>query len=339
MIHKNQFDAALVPHFRDIVKKIYSKMLPVQQKSAEILKEKLSNAAVWQTRTCPVCGCADNLPLSEGAYHYGVQVVQCEACGFSYSLKVLTETHDKWMYETNESFYEIYLQLKKEPVYKSLEQTKAQYIIQAASQFVHQKGHFLDVGSAVGSVISAAQANGWHATGVEVNPLFLKESKSKGLNVVSGFFPDALSAQYHAQFQAISMLDVLEHMVDPITFLESAKPFIAPDGVVLIQVPNLNSLYIQLDGEQNTNYCIGHWSYFTPESLNATLEKAGFENLFLETYISEFDKVQQFPESDIQYKVQQLTGQTLQHIDELSIDWLHEHLLGYKIFGVYKLKA
>ncbi|MEK7990293.1 MAG: class I SAM-dependent methyltransferase [Thiotrichaceae bacterium] len=339
MITKNNFDAALIPHFREIVKNIYSKMSPVQQEFAETLKDKLSNPDVWQTRTCPVCGSSENTPLFEGTYNYGVQVVQCKACGFSYSLKVLTESHDKWTYETNESFYKIYLQLKKEPVYKKLEQTKAQYIIQAANQFVSQKGDFLDVGSAVGSVISAAQADGWDATGVEVNPLFLKESRSKGLNVIPGFFPDALSEQYHTQFQAISMLDVLEHMVDPVTFLESVKPFIASDGIILIQVPNLNSLYIQLDGKQNTNYCIGHWSYFTSETLNMTLEKAGFESLFLETYISEFDKIQQFSEADIRHKVQQLTGKGVQHIDELTIDWLHDNLLGYKIFGAYKLKS
>ncbi len=133
------------------------------------------------------------------------------------------------------------------------------------------------------------------------------------------------------------MLDVLEHIVNPIEFLNYVKEYLAPNGIILIQVPNLDSLYIQLDGEKNSNFCIGHWSYFTPRTLDIILEKAGFENLFLETYISEFDKIQQFPQDEICRVAQEITGKSVIESD-ITIDWLHRNLLGYKIFGIYRLK-
>jgi len=337
-IQKNMFDAALVPNFRQLVSEIYTKMSPTQENLATTLKQKLSNPAVWKVRACPVCGKKHNLELSPNTDD--MQIVQCLGCGFTYSMQVLNEQYDKQCYAENDAFYAVYLQLKQHPVYRELEQKKARYIVQTANQFAKHKGHFLDVGSAVGSVVLAAQDHAWDATGIEANPVFINESKQKSLNIVSGFFPDSLAlTKYAAFFHAISMLDVLEHMINPVEFLNGVKKYLTPAGIVLIQVPNLNSLHIQLDGRKNSNFCIGHWSYFTPTTLNATLEKAGFENVFLETYISEFDKIQAFSEQDIQEKIKQLTGKRLENLTAFNIDWLQANLLGYKIFGVYKLRA
>lgn len=271
-------------------------------------------------------------------YLYGINIIHCKICNFTYSENVLHSQYDKQLYAETDKFYHIYLRLKKQPVYQQLEQTKANYIIQTAYQLLKQRGNILDIGSAVGSVVSAAQQQGWNATGIEINPLFLQESQAKNLNIIEGFFPDAMPIDSISSYQAISMLDVLEHIVNPIEFIGTVKKYLASKGIILIQVPNLNSLYIQLDGSNNSNFCIGHWSYFTPQTLNMTLEKAGFENLFLETYISEFDKIQQFPEAEIKSMIHQLTGKEPGNIKELTIDWLHENLLGYKIFGIYRLQ-
>jgi len=338
-IHKDQFDAALMPDFRRLVKEIYAEMLPVQKDIAEKLKLEISNDNVWKKRDCPICGEPPRWEPLNHNYSYGMRITRCRVCDFTYSADVLSQEYDNQLYESTERFYEIYLRLKNQLIYQRLEQTKAKYLVQTANQFT-PKGKMLDIGSGAGSVVLAAQNDGWEAAGIEPNPLFFKESQKKGLNIYQGFFPILATSNQqpaHNSFSFISMLDVLEHMINPIEFLSSVKEHLTSDGIILIQVPNLNSLYIQLDGEKNTNFCIGHWSYFTPRTLNMTLEKAGFENIFLETYISEFDKVQQFPQDKICRVAQEITGKSVIESD-ITIDWLHGNLLGYKIFGIYRLK-
>lgn len=55
-IHKNTFDAALTPKFRELVKAVYAEMTEVQVDIATQLKTELSNGKVWQQRNCPICG-------------------------------------------------------------------------------------------------------------------------------------------------------------------------------------------------------------------------------------------------------------------------------------------
>jgi|GEM_PF-1483826 len=335
-IHKNSFDAALTAGIREILKGIYANLAPVQENIASQLRLDISDIAVWQKRACPCCGEYQQRQRLFCDCLYGMSITHCQVCDFTYTEEVLNQDYDRQLYESTEKFYEIYLQLKKQPLYQKLEQTKAQYIVQVANQFAEQKGMMLDIGSGIGSLVLEAKNSGWNATGIEANPTFIEESLKKGLKIVQGFFPEAMQKIDLHSYDFISMLDVLEHIVNPVEFLRSVKQYLSSTGILLIQVPNLNSLLIRLDGEKNNNFCIGHWSYFTPATLDKVLQQAGFEGIFLETYISEFDKIQKFTEVDICRVVQELTGKSVD-MNQINIDWLHEHLLGYKIFGVYKV--
>lgn len=335
VIHKNQFDAALIPNFREALKADYNKLIPFQEELTLTLSKELSNSSVWQTRNCPICVAIEDKALPSHKYPCGMNIIQCHICSFTYSMQVLNPECDKQYYSST-SAYDIYLRLKNHPLYQKLEQTKAQYIVQVANQFTEKKGMMLDIGSGTGSLVLEAKNEGWNATGIEANPTFIEESLNKNLKIIQGFFPEAMQEIDLHSYNFISMLDVLEHLVNPVEFLRLVKQYLSSAGILLIQVPNLNSLLIRLDGEKNNNFCIGHWSYFTPATLDKVLQQVGFEQIFLETYISEFDKIQKFAEVDICRVVQELTGKSVD-MNQINIDWLHEHLLGYKIFGVYKV--
>jgi SAM-dependent methyltransferase len=57
---------------------------------------------------------------------------------------------------------------------------------------------------------------------------------------------ESLDAYQGQQFELVLLLDVLEHMADPLTFLRQLVPLIAPRGRVLISVPNVAHWSVRL---------------------------------------------------------------------------------------------
>jgi len=69
---------------------------------------------------------------------------------------------------------------------------------------------------------------------------------------------------------------VLEHLLNPLKFLKRAYASLKPGGILCIVVPNEFNLY-QCQLKNYTPAHAHHLNYFTPHSLKALCEKAGFE--------------------------------------------------------------
>lgn len=69
---------------------------------------------------------------------------------------------------------------------------------------------------------------------------------------------------------------VLEHLLNPLEFLKRAYASLKPGGTLCIVVPNEFNLY-QCQLKNYTPVHAHHLNYFTPHSLKALCEKAGFE--------------------------------------------------------------
>jgi 2-polyprenyl-3-methyl-5-hydroxy-6-metoxy-1,4-benzoquinol methylase len=76
-------------------------------------------------------------------------------------------------------------------------------------------GRLLDIGAAHGLLLDAAASRGWRTAGIEPNPDAAASARVKGHEVVTGMLPGALGG-LAGRFDLISMLDVLEHLPDPL---------------------------------------------------------------------------------------------------------------------------
>ena len=74
---------------------------------------------------------------------------------------------------------------------------------------------------------------------------------------------------------------ILEHTHNLQQFLSQTKKLLAPDGKILFEVPDCIKYLEALD---YTMIWEEHTLYFTPNTLKMTLERAGFDILFLESY-------------------------------------------------------
>ena len=85
-------------------------------------------------------------------------------------------------------------------------------------------------------------------------------------------------------FDAVSFLDVLEHLADPLAALHRARELLAPGGVLLVSVPNVGYWPVvrdliagRFDYQPVGILCNTHVRFFTARSLEQMLQDAGFE--------------------------------------------------------------
>ena len=333
-ITRDQFDAALVPGFREATSSEYRSLDKAwgQTSSTTLDKKGEFLSAAGMERDCPLCR-ASREEATLNFIKLGMHIVTCKHCGLTYSRNILRPEFDRQLYVHSAS-QNSYFDLKRNDAYAAIEKIKCQYIVQRIGTYQAPPGQFLDVGAGAGRLLWAAKQSGWNTFGIEANAEFAKACHALQVPVVHGFFPESLPAGQ--RYDVITIIDVLEHLSDPVDFLKTSLDWLSESGLVVIQVPNMDSLIVQLEGSSNTNYCHGHWNHFNTNTLEKLAVEAGLEPLAVETIISEIDRIRAFPQDAITQKITQYTG--LIPPRDFDAEWLHAHGLGYKVLGFFRRK-
>lgn len=134
-------------------------------------------------------------------------------------------------------------------------------------------GHLLDVGGGDGTFALAAAQRGWAVTAVDpaIQPSRLAYP---GLTVVRGT-TEALPDQ--AIFDVVTLWDVIEHVEDPASLLESVRRRTALGGWLIVETGNYLSAERIRAGLTHWIYQLDHRWYFSPRSLSRLLETTGWQ--------------------------------------------------------------
>jgi 2-polyprenyl-3-methyl-5-hydroxy-6-metoxy-1,4-benzoquinol methylase len=143
----------------------------------------------------------------------------------------------------------------------------------------------LDVGCSSGAFLMAARALGLDAEGVEISPEAAEAARRAGFRVHTGLLEDA---RYPAEsFDAVALIELLEHLRDPHALLAECRRILRPGGVLMATTPNAASWTAAAMGARWDVFSLrgmgGHVSFFNPGSLRLLAERAGFEVARLET--------------------------------------------------------
>jgi 2-polyprenyl-3-methyl-5-hydroxy-6-metoxy-1,4-benzoquinol methylase len=135
----------------------------------------------------------------------------------------------------------------------------------------------LDVGSGYGFLRAAAGDLGWYHEGVEVSRHACDAAKG-----MFGFesFQGNLGAHASRGFDCVSMMDLVEHVADPITLLKQVAQRLVPGGLCVIRTPNLLAAEREVFGHCYHSLKAEHLHCFSPESLSRALAGAGLEPVF-----------------------------------------------------------
>lgn len=130
------------------------------------------------------------------------------------------------------------------------------------------RGAVLDVGCSTGAFLFQLQArfpDCYEALGTDASGPALEYAVSRGVPVVRGHFP----AQDFGgkQFDAVTFWAVLEHLVEPSSFLAKASSVLKSGGLCFVLVPNLQSLAVRALGARCRSFYPQHLNYFTRRTL------------------------------------------------------------------------
>jgi SAM-dependent methyltransferase len=144
------------------------------------------------------------------------------------------------------------------------------------------KGSLLDVGCAHGFLLGAARRFGFDVYGVEPNPGAARAAREEfGDRVHAGVLgADAFGGR---RFDALTLMDVLEHVPEPKAFLAAARERLVPGGLLMAVLPNSRSLVARVLGRRWPHYAGEHLFHWSPRTLESLLRRAGFEVRALRT--------------------------------------------------------
>ena len=136
----------------------------------------------------------------------------------------------------------------------------------------------LDVGCSSGVFMVAARARGFNVQGVEPAPRAAKSAEAAGFPVYCGTLEQA--AFPDRSFDAITVLEVIEHLRDPVGLLRECRRILKADGVLVIGTGNAGSLTVRVLGTDWDYLQVrrhgGHVSFFSPRSIQVLAQKTGF---------------------------------------------------------------
>jgi SAM-dependent methyltransferase len=135
-------------------------------------------------------------------------------------------------------------------------------------------GRYLDVGCGSGAALGVARELGWQVSGIEIDDAAAAMARRFSDEVYIG---DILSAPFAAgRFDVVTAFHVLEHVPDPLAVARRMLDWLAPGGLLIVEVPNAGGLGASLFGRAWSGLELPrHLSHFTPATLEVVIGKAG----------------------------------------------------------------
>jgi len=146
----------------------------------------------------------------------------------------------------------------------------------------------LDIGSGTGVFLEYMKSSGWEVIGIEPSEEGTKVSTKSKLTIYNTSLEDFITIypDYKFKFDAITLINVLEHVPNAIEFLKLSKKLLKKSsGIICIRVPNdFNKLQTIAENKLNKKLwwisTPDHINYFNIESLQKLLISLDFEILY-----------------------------------------------------------
>ena len=117
----------------------------------------------------------------------------------------------------------------------------ARHLVDWAQRYI-KKGKLLDVGCSVGWLVDEARKAGFDAAGIDLDANAVRYAKDKGRAV----FRASLEDWEHSDYDVITLSHTLEHVPDPIGFLQTCAARLREGGILVISVPCFAGLHPRL---------------------------------------------------------------------------------------------
>ena len=214
-----------------------------------------------ETANCNLCGATDaKLLFRLRDYRLRVDdiewtAVQCRRCGLGY-LNPRPTAEEIGRYYPEDYYGRRRTQLER---YRRL-----------AGHVPRVGTRLLDVGTARGDFLVVMREQGWDVTGIEP---FAHAGNPHDLPIHRFDFPAECDLPTDS-YDVITAWAVFEHLRDPDTAFRECVRMLAPGGRLIIQVPNLRSIWSRWAMQEDIPR---HLHFYSPRTLRAYAERHGLE--------------------------------------------------------------
>ncbi len=205
-------------------------------------------------------------------------IVECKAC------RLIRLEPRPTAEELAQYYPQSYWYSSKQSVDGKLEQMYRRFVLRDHVNFVSkaihdsgEKGLVLDVGCGGGLFLNMMREQGFPVMGLDNSRQAAKLAwKQNGVAVVCGDLSH--SPVVNESCAAVTMFHVLEHLLDPVAYLHSARALLRPNGRLIVQTPNASSWQFLMFGEHWNGVDVPrHLINYRQKDLENVLEYAGFE--------------------------------------------------------------
>ncbi len=210
---------------------------------------------------------ADDFRITDRRYGSRWPFYRCPACGFIFANPRPDERQ----------IIDFYNRLQ-DPTYGEEASGRARNfspILKQIARYHPGAKRILDVGAASGIFLDAARQAGYQGTGIEPSTSLCLEAKSRyKLDLFAGTLEDFPPAP---PFDVVTLLDLIEHVVDPVALIARVTERIAPGGLLVVVTPDGASLAAKLAGKRWWHYRTAHLHFFSLRALTILLDRHGFD--------------------------------------------------------------
>lgn len=151
------------------------------------------------------------------------------------------------------------------------------------------KKRILDVGCGDGRFLQVLKDFGspeWELVGVDFDPAAVERCRARGFDAFARRVEDM--QEENGTFDAVVMLQLIEHVENPVVIAERVFALLRPGGVFVIETPNTAGWDYALFKKRwwGHYHFPRHWNLFSTESLTRMLESKGFEIARVDQLIS-----------------------------------------------------
>jgi 2-polyprenyl-3-methyl-5-hydroxy-6-metoxy-1,4-benzoquinol methylase len=241
----------------------------------------MGSNAKEDVQTCLVCGCVQTQEIGVKVTTRPFTIVRCALCHMVYAVPRPTAAELKAFYghdyfEGGSKRYDSYQSCAEVNARRMWTVLNSWYPLERAPN-----RRLLDVGTATGGFLSEAQADGWDVEGVELSNSAAAVARDAGLKVHTG---DVQTAHLEGGFGLVTMWHIVEHLIDPAEGVRLASEQLAPRGLLLIEMPNWNSVGRIVKG---LNWSAltppEHINYFAPKTLTRLVTNLGLRVVKIQT--------------------------------------------------------
>jgi len=233
------------------------------------------------TRPCPVCGSVRHELLYQQRFEHfaagsitdAYDVVVCGACGMCFASGLPDQTRFSEYYDQSSKYDLGAAGAELSSFDAERFADEARFI---AANVRDRTGSVLDIGTATGGLLVALRDLGFTSVhGVEPSPDAARVAReTHGLDVVAGDVGTAKA--WGTRYSVVSLVAVLEHLVDPAAALRDIAGLLAADGLLYLHVPDAARFDDDVDAPYQ-QFSVEHINYFTAASLRNLLASVGQE--------------------------------------------------------------